>query len=116
MKNNRFYNMGKFMAMESNYEDSDVVVFGVGFDGEAFAFFGFFHGFEVHADFFQGEGQCAGGGSGDDDFVAHMQFAGFHLKFRHTQFREIANAFGGIHLHAGGAGSVFAGPFAEALP
>lgn len=33
MKNNRFYNMGKFMAMESNYEDSDVVVFGVGFDG-----------------------------------------------------------------------------------
>lgn len=33
MKNNRFYNMGKFMAMESNYEDSDVVVFGFGFDG-----------------------------------------------------------------------------------
>lgn len=33
MKSNRFYNMGKFMEMECDYEDSDVVVFGAGFDG-----------------------------------------------------------------------------------
>lgn len=33
MKNNSFFNMGRFMEMESEYEESDVVVFGVGFDG-----------------------------------------------------------------------------------
>lgn len=33
MKSNRFYNMGKFMEMECDYEESDVVVFGAGFDG-----------------------------------------------------------------------------------
>lgn len=33
MRNNRFYNIGKFMEMECYYEESDVVVFGVGFDG-----------------------------------------------------------------------------------
>lgn len=33
MKNNSFLNMGRFMEMESEYDESDVVVFGVGFDG-----------------------------------------------------------------------------------
>lgn len=33
MKSNRFYNMGRFMEMECEYEESDVVVFGAGFDG-----------------------------------------------------------------------------------
>lgn len=33
MRNNRFFNIGKFMEMEGEYEESDVVVFGVGFDG-----------------------------------------------------------------------------------
>lgn len=33
MKNNNFFNMGRFMEMEDEYEESDVVVFGVGFDG-----------------------------------------------------------------------------------
>lgn len=33
MKNNSFFNMGRFMEMESEYDESDVVVFGVGFDG-----------------------------------------------------------------------------------
>ena len=33
MKNNRFYNIGRFMSMECAYEESDVIVFGVGFDG-----------------------------------------------------------------------------------
>lgn len=33
MKDRRFFNMGKFMEMDCKYEESDVVVFGVGFDG-----------------------------------------------------------------------------------
>ncbi|MCC3867597.1 agmatinase [Terrisporobacter mayombei] len=33
MKNNRFYNIGQFMEMECDYEESDVIVFGAGFDG-----------------------------------------------------------------------------------
>lgn len=33
MRSNRFYNMGKFMEMECDYDESDVVVFGAGFDG-----------------------------------------------------------------------------------
>ena len=33
MKNNKFYTVSKFMEMEDDYEVSDVVVFGAGFDG-----------------------------------------------------------------------------------
>lgn len=33
MKNNRLYNIGQFMEMECDYEESDVIVFGAGFDG-----------------------------------------------------------------------------------
>lgn len=33
MKNNRFYNIGQFMEMKCDYEESDVVVFGAGSDG-----------------------------------------------------------------------------------
>lgn len=33
MKNNRFYNVRQFMEMECDYEESDVIVFGAGFDG-----------------------------------------------------------------------------------
>lgn len=33
MKNNKFYTVSKFMEMEDDYEVSDVVIFGAGFDG-----------------------------------------------------------------------------------
>lgn len=33
MKDRRFFNMGEFMEMDCEYEESDLVVFGVGFDG-----------------------------------------------------------------------------------
>lgn len=33
MKNNKFFNMSNFMGMDSSYEEADLVVFGVGFDG-----------------------------------------------------------------------------------
>ncbi|MCR8744979.1 agmatinase [Romboutsia lituseburensis] len=33
MKNNNFFNMSKFMGMDSSYDTADLVVYGVGFDG-----------------------------------------------------------------------------------
>ncbi|MGL5347962.1 MAG: agmatinase [Peptostreptococcaceae bacterium] len=33
MKINRFYNIDKFMGMDTKYEEANIVVFGVGFDG-----------------------------------------------------------------------------------
>lgn len=33
MKSNKFYHINTFMGMEASYEESDVVVFGAGFDG-----------------------------------------------------------------------------------
>ena len=89
--------------------------FCVGLDGEAFALLGHFHWFQIHTNFLHGHGQRACCGTCNHNLVAHMQFASLHLKFCHAQFREVANALGGIHLHASGARTVFRGPFAQSL-
>lgn len=49
-----------------------------------------------------GEDVGAGGGSGDDDFVADFEFAGLHEKFGDTEAREVFGGFGGVDFGAGG--------------
>ena len=72
--------------------------FHIGFDGEALAFHGLFHGFEVHPDFLHSERHCAGGGPNDENVVAHMQFASLHEELGYTELTIVTNALGDIFL------------------
>ena len=90
--------------------------FHVGLDGEAFAFHGLFHGFEVYPDFLHSERHCAGGGPNDENVVAHMQFASLHEELGYAQIAEVAHTLGSVRLDACGAGTIFGTPLAQALP
>ena len=58
--------------------------FGRDGDGEGVAFASYGHALAVDLDVVDGDHQRAGGGAGDDDLVAHMQFAGFHNELAHA--------------------------------
>ena len=47
-----------------------------------------------------GANKCAGGGSGDDHFVAEAQRPGFHLELGYAETREVARGTCGIHFFA----------------
>lgn len=52
----------------------------------------------VPVNFVDGADKCAGGGSGDDYFVAEAQCPGFHLEFGHAETGEVARGTCGIHF------------------